>query len=303
MVQVPPLIVVCGATATGKSQLALELAERLQGVILGADSRQVYRELDIGTAKPSQGDRQRVPHYLIDICAPTANFTVAQYQQQAQRLISQLPQPILLVGGTGLYLRAIVQGLKIPAVAPQPQLRQQLTQLGQPFCYQLLQSLDPQAAAKINPPDTVRTVRALEVFYCTGQPISQLQGENPPPYQMVQIGLTTEQLPARIEDRTRAMVKAGLVQEVETLMAKYGPDLPLLNTLGYAEIRAHLQGKISLTLAIEQIVVHTRQFAKRQRTWFRRDQTIHWFDVDQPDLLPTVWDFLANQNCAASIRS
>lgn len=246
MAKVPPLIVICGTTASGKSQLALDLAQRLNAVILGADSRQIYKELDIGTAKPTLGDRQTVPHYLIDICEPTENFTLAEYQRQAQELIASLNQPILLVGGTGLYIQAIVKGLKIPAVPPQTNLREQLANLGQPFCYQLLSQVDPVAQSKIEPADVVRTLRALEVFYATGRPISSLQGENPPSYPIVQIGLglEPEQLQPRIVHRTHAMVEAGLVKEVEGLINQYGEDLPLLHTLGYAEIkqigRAHV---------------------------------------------------------------
>lgn len=290
MAKVPPLIVICGTTASGKSQLALDLAQRLNAVILGADSRQIYKELDIGTAKPSLGDRQRVPHYLIDICEPTDNFTLAEYQRQAQELIASLNQPILLVGGTGLYIQAIVKGLKIPAVPPQTDLREQLTNLGQPFCYQLLSQVDPVAQSKIEPADVVRTLRALEVFYATGQTISSLQGENPPSYPIVQIGLglEPEQLQPRIVRRTHAMIEAGLVKEVEGLINQYGEELPLLHTLGYAEIKQYLQGQISLPQATESIVVHTRQFAKRQRTWFRKDSAIHWFDANQANLLDSV---------------
>lgn len=290
MAKFPPLIVICGATATGKSHLAIDLAQRFHGVILGADSRQIYKELDIGTAKPSPGDRQKVPHYLIDICEPTENFTVATYQQQTQKLIAELNAPIFLVGGTGLYIQAIVRGLKIPAVPPQMELRQQLTNLGQTFCYQLLTQVDPLAQGKIEPADGVRTLRALEVFYSTGQRISSLQGENPPAYPIIQIGLAPEpdQLQRRIVQRTQAMIAAGLVEEVKTLVHKYGENLPLLNTLGYAEIKQYLQGKISLCQATEEIIVHTRQFAKRQRTWFRKDPNIHWFNGDQDNLLDSV---------------
>ncbi|MFN9176436.1 MAG: tRNA (adenosine(37)-N6)-dimethylallyltransferase MiaA [Synechocystis sp.] len=293
MAKFPSVIVICGATATGKSQLAIALAQRLNTVILGADSRQIYRELDIGTAKPSLGDRQLIPHYLIDICEPTETFTLADYQQQAQKLITTLPSPVLLVGGTGLYIQAITKGLKIPAIAPQPVLRQQLSDLGQPFCYQLLQQLDPVACQKIHPPDTVRTLRALEVFYVTGKPISSLQGENPPNYPILQIGLASEpqQLQSRIERRTQAMLDVGLVGEVERLMQKYGADLPLLNTLGYAEIKQYLQGEVSLREATRQIVIHTRQFAKRQRTWFRRDTNIHWLGAEE-NLLNRAWELI-----------
>ncbi len=289
------LIVICGATATGKSGLAMQLAQRLSTVIFSADSRQVYREFDIGTAKPSLADRQQVPHYLIDICDPTELLTLADYQQQAQILLSQLSAatatPALLVGGTGLYIKSIVRGLQIPRVAPQPELRSQLTELGQAFCHRLLQSVDPIAAEKIHPNDQVRTLRALEVFYVSGQPISQQQGEQPPAYPILQIGLEAEpeKLLQRIEQRTTQMIADGFVAEVETLCHKYGTDLPLFSTLGYQEIKQYLAGEFSLGEATENIVLHTRQFAKQQRTWFHADPTIDWFDADAPDLVDRVW--------------
>ncbi|NEP02703.1 MAG: tRNA (adenosine(37)-N6)-dimethylallyltransferase MiaA [Symploca sp. SIO2E9] len=292
------LIVICGATATGKSGLALALAKRLGSVILSADSRQVYRELDIGTAKPSASQQQEVPHYLIDICDPTETMTLADYQQQAQALIASpplpepSPPPPLLVGGTGLYIRSVVQGLKIPRVAPQQELRSQLGALGQAQIYAFLQQVDQDAAEKIHFNDQVRTLRALEVYYVTGCPISQQQGENPPNYPILQIGLEcsdSNALTSRIAQRTEQMLAAGLVAEVETLSQKYGWDLPLLDTLGYQEIKQYLAGEVSLSEAKDLIVLHTRQFAKRQRTWFRAYPEIKWFDADNSDLLAQVW--------------
>ncbi|MBN3881277.1 MULTISPECIES: tRNA (adenosine(37)-N6)-dimethylallyltransferase MiaA [unclassified Nostoc] len=286
------LIVICGATATGKSGLALALAMRLGSVILSADSRQVYREFDIGTAKPTIAEQKLVPHYLIDICAPTDTMTVADYQEQTQALIASVDvTPLLLVGGTGLYIRSIVQGMKIPRVAPQTELRSQLESLGQPQLYAMLQQVDPIAAQKIHGNDLVRTLRALEVFYVTGHPISEQQGENPPNYPILQLGLDcdVEKLLARIQQRTEQMIANGLVAEVEYLCQKYGADLSLLNTLGYQEIKQYLAGDISLDEAKELTVLHTRQFAKRQRTWFRAYPQIEWFDADDPDLLEKVW--------------
>lgn len=299
------LIVICGATATGKSGLALALAQGLGSVILSADSRQVYREFDIGTAKPTEAERKLVPHYLIDICDPTETLTVADYQQQAQALIAALggETPPLLVGGTGLYIRSIVQGLKIPRVAPQEELRSQLQSLGQTQLYAFLQQVDPVAAHKIHPNDPVRTLRALEVFYVTGRPISEQQGENPPDYPILQIGLDcpdSSNLTHRIEQRTEQMLAAGWEMEVKTLCEKYGFALPLLDTLGYREMKQYLAGEISLSDAKELTVLHTRQFAKRQRTWFRAYPQIEWFEANQPDLLERVWqrvlEFIA-ANC------
>ncbi|MBD2300307.1 tRNA (adenosine(37)-N6)-dimethylallyltransferase MiaA [Nostoc sp. FACHB-190] len=286
------LIVICGATATGKSGLGLTLAQRLGSVILSADSRQVYREFNIGTAKPTLAEQKLVPHYLIDICEPTETMTVADYQEQAQALIASFSvEPILLVGGTGLYIRSIVQGMKIPRVAPDYELRSQLESLGQNQLYSMLQQVDPTAAQKIHPNDPVRTLRALEVFYITGNPISEQQGENPPDYPILQIGLDcdVERLDTRIHKRTEQMIADGLVAEVEYLCQKYGADLSLLNTLGYQEIKQYLSGEITLNTAQELTVLHTRQFAKRQRTWFRAYPQIKWFNADDVDLIEKVW--------------
>ena len=286
------LIVICGATATGKSGLALSLAQRLDTIILSADSRQVYRDFDIGTAKPNVAEQKLVPHYLIDICEPTQVMTLSDYQEQAQALIASLKvEPLLLVGGTGLYIRSIVQGMKIPRVSPQPELRSQLESLGHYQLYQILQQVDPIAAQKIHANDLVRTLRALEVYYTTGIPISEQQGENPPNYPILQICLDSnaEYLDVRIRKRTEQMIADGLVGEVEYLVEKYGIDLPLLHTLGYQEIKQYLAREINLEEAIDLIALHTRQFAKRQRTWFGKSPNVEYFDMDNPDLLESVW--------------
>ena len=302
------LIVVCGATATGKSGLALKLATKLGSIILSADSRQVYREFDIGTAKPSSQEQSLVPHYLIDICNPTDTLTVADYQQQAQKIISSsvnsLPSssPMFLVGGTGLYIKSITRGMIIPRVPPQAQLRSQLESIGQKQLYSMLEQVDPISTQKIHAHDVVRTLRALEVFYTTGYPISELQGEDPPDYPILQIGLDcdSQSLTDRIASRTNSMIESGFVEEVKYLCEKYGSDLPLLNTLGYQEIKLYLSGNISLERAKELTVLHTRQFAKRQRTWFRRVKKIEWFDTQSSDLFAKVWlrieKFLTNNN-------
>ncbi len=291
------LIVVCGATATGKTALALKIAQSMNSIIISADSRQVYREFDIGTAKVTEAERDLIPHYLIDICEPTETLTLAEYQEKAQNLInSNLTEFPVLVGGTGLYIKSIVKGLKIPRVSPQSRLRLQLEELGQEQCYQILQQVDPRGSQKIHPNDQVRTLRALEVFYVAGIPISQQQGETPPSYPILQIGLdcSSEELNRRIEQRTKKMLELGLVQEVETIINKYGWNLPLLKTLGYGEIVDYLRGKLSLAEAETAIILHTRQFAKRQRTWFRAYPEIHWFDPTSPDLIEEVLSKVKN---------
>jgi tRNA dimethylallyltransferase len=285
------LVVICGATATGKSGLAIELAQRLNSIIISADSRQIYREFDIGTAKPSIAEQNLVPHHLIDICDPTEILTLAQYQESAENIIGNFSHiPKLLVGGTGLYIKSIVKGLKIPRVSPQPELRSQFASLGQTHLYALLSQVDPIAAQKIHPNDPVRTIRALEVFYVTGIPISKQQGENPPDYPILQIGLDCDLdlLSDRIKKRTHQMLELGLVKEVEILTKKYGWNLPLLDTLGYAEIKQYLAGEKSLEEAIDLTVLHTRQFAKRQRTWFKAYPEIEWLDCNSSSLLNDV---------------
>ncbi|MGV0025721.1 tRNA (adenosine(37)-N6)-dimethylallyltransferase MiaA [Phormidesmis priestleyi] len=315
---VPYLIVICGATATGKSGLALSVAQRLNSAIVSADSRQVYREFSIGTAKPTLSEQKQVPHYLIDICNPTETLTLAEYQAQATQAIEQrsnssiplsksedptknsslIPHPSsLLVGGTGLYIKSIVQGLKIPRVAPQLGLRSQLQSLGQVQLYGFLQQVDPASAQKIHANDQVRTLRALEVFYVTGRPISEQQGNSPPKYPILQIGLDCVDVEVgdwHIQKRTAQMIEMGFETEVRSLCDKYGEDLPLLDTLGYREMKRYLKGEVSLAETQKAIVLHTRQFAKRQRTWFRADPRIEWFDADRPDLVEQIWHRIQN---------
>ncbi len=292
------LIVICGATATGKSGLALELATRLNTIIISADSRLVYREFDIGTAKPTPSELAMVPHYMIDICDPLDTMTVAEYQDQVYNLIQTLKEETpLLVGGTGLYIKSIVKGMKIPRVAPNYNLRTQLVEtFTQSQLYAMLQQVDSTAASKIHPNDPVRTLRALEVYYITGIPISEQQGENTPSYPILQIGLDSDptHLTQRIAQRTEKMIEDGFIAEVEYLSSKYGADLPLLNTLGYQEIRQYLAGEISLEKAKELTVIHTRQFAKRQRTWFHAYPEIEWFDIQSPLLLKQIWQRVQN---------
>lgn len=265
-------------------------------MVLSADSRQVYRGFDIGTAKPSPAERQQVLHRLIDICDPTETLTVAEYQRLVQHEISQIHTQAaaipLLVGGTGLYIDAVTKGLRIPPVPPQPELRSQLQALDQPQIYAWLQQLDPTAAARIHPHDKVRTLRALEVYYVTGQPISAQQGSQPPPYPILSIGLDCqppERLRTRIAQRTQQMIEQGFVDEVKRLSAQYGSDHPLLKTLGYAEMQHYIAGAIGLADAIALTIQHTCQFAKRQRTWFRKIPQTEWFDPNSENLTETVW--------------
>jgi tRNA dimethylallyltransferase len=245
----PGLIVIAGPTATGKSRQALLLARRLGSPLLNADSRQVYREFDIGTAKPTPAERALWPHELMDFVDPRHTYTVAEFQQAAQSRIAEAHrqgQTPILVGGTGLYIQSITAGLGIPAVPPQPELRAQLETWPPEIRYAWLQQLDPVAAEHIHPHDTVRTLRALEIIYTTGKPASRLRQAHPPSYPILILGLRCPmpRLEQRIARRTAEMLAAGWIEEVKTLRERYGPDLPLLQTLGYAEIGAYLEGRI-----------------------------------------------------------
>ena len=300
VVTVPSLIVICGATATGKSGLGIAIAQRLESMgrspyVVSADSRQVYREFDIGTAKVSTQEMSAVLHYMVDVCDPTETLSVAMFQDQVHEILRKLSNnqpPIahpILVGGTGLYIRSITHGMRIPRVAQNRELRDQIESLGQPVCHQILQQVDPAAALKIHANDRLRTVRALEVFYVTGVAMSAQQGEVPPPYPILQIGLQSERLNDRIMQRTRQMFEQGFVNEVRAIVAKYGDQLSLLNTLGYQEVCQFLRHEITLGEAQELTVLHTKQFAKRQRTWFNGITEIEWFDADIDDLVDRVW--------------
>ena len=300
VVTVPSLIVICGATATGKSGLGIAIAQRLESMgrspyVVSADSRQVYREFDIGTAKVSTQEMSAVPHYMVDVCDPIETLSVAMFQDQVHEILRKLSNnqpPIahpILVGGTGLYIRSITHGMRIPRVAQNRELRDQIESLGQPVCHQILQQVDPAAALKIHANDRLRTVRALEVFYVTGVAMSAQQGEVPPPYPILQIGLQSERLNERIMQRTRQMFEQGFVNEVRAIVAKYGDQLSLLNTLGYQEVCQFLRHEITLGEAQELTVLHTKQFAKRQRTWFNGITEIEWFDADIDDLVDRVW--------------
>ena len=277
----PLVIVLLGPTASGKTDLAIALAQALDLAVLNVDSRQLYRQMDVGTAKPTAAQRGRARHELLDLRDPDQPINLQEFRAiaEAQLNAELASKPLaLLAGGSGLYLQALTQGLEPPAVPPQPQLRAQLAALGQPLCHQLLRQGDPAAAARIAPADAVRTQRALEVLYATGRPLSSQQGATPPPWRVLELGLNPTDLTGRIASRTRGLFAAGLVAETEALIERYGAELPLLNTIGYAEAKQQLAGELSETEAIALCEQRTRQFAKRQRTWFRRRHAPIWLE-------------------------
>lgn len=300
------LIVLVGPTASGKTALALQLAQQLNGEIVNADSRQIFRQMEIGTAKPSPAEQQLVPHHLIDVVAPDEPFTLADYQQSAQKAISDIAQrgrqPIL-VGGTGLYIRALVDGLAIPTVPPQPEQRQAWEDLaateGVAAVHRLLQQCDPQAAATIPATNVRRVIRALEVTTATGQPFSSQQQRLPPPYPSIILGLNTERarLYSWADMRVDAMIKNGLVAEVAALVAAgYSWDLPAMSSLGYRQIGQYLCNEMSLAAAIERLKFDTHGFIRKQLVWFRPDQRINWLDAADPTLLQQAQTILAGKN-------
>jgi tRNA dimethylallyltransferase len=289
-----PLIAVVGPTGVGKTRMAVSLCQRLSGEVISADSRQIYRGLDIGTDKPSREQRSLVPHHLVDILDPDEEFTLAQYQEFAYRAIDSVlakGKVPFLVGGTGLYVRAVLEGFSIPRVKPDPELRQRLHEEaardGSAALHARLMKVDPEAAARIDWRNVRRVIRALEVYETTDEPISALQRRHPPPYRVLKLGLTMERerLYQRIDERVDEMVERGLVAEVEGLLRKgYSPELPAMSGLGYRQVSMYLAGELELAEAIDRIKSETHRFVRQQYKWFRLDDdTIHWFDVaDEP---------------------
>jgi tRNA dimethylallyltransferase len=291
-----PLLAIVGPTATGKTALALALAERLRDTVacavVSADSRQIYRGMDVATAKATLDERIRLPHHLLDVVDPDQSYTLAQYQAGAMAAIAAIHScgylP-LLVGGTGLYVRAVVDGLAIPRVAPDPALRAALeaeaAASGPAALHARLAALDPTAAARIDPANTRRLVRALEVCILSGRPFSEQQGARPTPYRTLMLGLNMDRaaLYARADARIDAMLAAGLVAETEQLVAAgYAWSLPAMSSLGYREIGAYLRGELALPAAVERFKLATHAYIRRQLTWFRPDTRITWLDAGLP---------------------
>lgn len=303
---VPPRLAILGPTASGKSAVALELVSLLAArgrdvELVSIDAMQVYRGMDIGTAKPTIEERRRVPHHLIDLVDPGHDYSLAEFRDSATRVIEEIEGrggTAVLVGGTGLYVRAIVDRLEIPGVWPgiRRRLEEEAERLGTEVLHARLRESDPVAAAKMEPSNTRRVVRALEVVEGSGRPFSSFGPglDTYPKTAVIQVALrwSRDALARRIEERVDRMFEAGLVDEVRSLVSR-GLSRTAAQALGYKEIIGHLEGRTSLVEARNEIVLRTRQFAVRQERWFRRDPRVRWFDVGSdpvsevaPRLLP-----------------
>jgi len=287
-----PLIAVVGATASGKSALALRLARAFDGEIVGADSRQVYRGLDIGTAKPSAAERAQARHWLIDVAEPDEEFSLGRYLDLALQALADIwsrGKRALLVGGTGQYVWGLLEGWQVPRVGPDWALRRSLEERarreGGDALHQELAAVDPEAASRIDPRNVRRVVRALEVHRLTGRPLSSWQERLQPEFAALILGidLPRSELYRRIDERVERMMAAGLVEEVRGLLARgYGPALPPLSGIGYRQVCQHLAGEISLAEATEKMKTETHRLARMQSTWFRRDdRRIHWLAANE----------------------
>jgi tRNA dimethylallyltransferase len=289
-----PVIIICGPTATGKSDLALEVAELIDGEIINADSMQLYKGMDIGTAKLSVDERNGIPHHLLDILTVEEDASVAQYQSLARAAVDEIRsrnKAAIIVGGTGLYIKSIMDEMNFPETDPEfrRKLESEAELLGTAELYSRLRLLDPEAAAAIEPANTRRIIRALEVIEVTGQPYSaNLPTDTSLRYpDALHIGLAMERssLAPRIEARVHRMWQSGLVVEVDGLIeAGLLKGSTAKRAIGYAQIIALRNGEITKSQAIEETIIATRQYVRRQETWFKRDRRIQWIGEDQPRL-------------------
>jgi len=277
----PHVIILVGPTASGKTELAIEIAEYFKTRIHNIDSRQIYKSMDIGTAKPSKNQQKKIKHFLIDIEEPIHPINVKQFQDIAQISIKreiEINNLPFLAGGSGLYMNSITKGFFVPDIPPQKHLRDQLEELGQKKCWELLKCCDPVSTKKINFADHIRTIRALEVFYVTGKPLSTLKVQKPPNWKILELGLDRDNLKERIFQRTKNMFLSGIIEETNHLISKYGFDLPILETIGYREARDVLNNYSTIDKAIDLTTTKTIQFAKRQKTWFRNKNNPLWLN-------------------------
>ena len=285
------IVVVAGPTASGKSDLAFRLAQEFDAELICSDSMQVYRQFDVGTAKPTLSEQKQVRHHQLDLIDPDGHYSAGKYERETAIIIKQIQQrgrlPIL-VGGTGLYYRALMYGISnIPEIPEK--IRQELSNLqeehGTSYCWEQLQKHDPQTAKRLHPNDTSRIMRSLEVVLATGTSITAFQQQQPfaeARYPVLAVAYEWERsvLYERINQRTSKMLKSGWIEEVEMLLESYSPELKPLQAIGYREIVEHLQDRLKREPLVKEIQQRTRQYAKRQMTWFRREAKIEWHQPD-----------------------
>ena len=284
------LIAITGPSSSGKTKLAIEVAKVLNGEIISVDSRQIYKELDIGSAKPTIEEREGIPHHLMDIINVNQEYTVADFcddsKQKIKEIIERGKTPIL-AGGTGLYFRVLLQDFDLPRVTPNQELRDELEKLSSEELYNQLLELDYDIAQKIHFNNKVKIIRALEVCKTLGIPMSKAQKKKESEYDVLWFGLNSndrEFLYNRINKRVDIMIEQGLLKEASELFKKYGENKILLGTIGYQELYPFFKGEIDFEIAIEQLKQNTRRYAKRQISWFNANKDIHWFDIQKDNI-------------------
>lgn len=291
----PKIIVICGPTGVGKTAFSIEMAGRFRGGIIGADSMQIYRHMDIGTAKPSKEERNRIPHYMIDIVEPDVVFDAARFCRDGRTAVYDLHgrgRIPFVVGGTGFYIKALIHGLFDAAPYDdgiRGKLREAAEKEGGEALYQRLVSHDPVSAARIHPNDTYRVIRSLEIFMLTGKPMSRYQdahGFGGDPFDVLKICLNLDRkiLYERIDDRVAQMIEEGLIDEVKTLLSMgYPKETRSMQALGYRHVLDYLAGRVNHEEMVDTLKRDTRHYAKRQLTWFRKDREMSWYSPDDVD--------------------
>lgn len=273
------IIAVVGPTASGKTAFAVNLAHQINGEIVSADSRLVYKGFDIGTAKPTLKEREGIPHYMIDIAEPETDYSAGLYLKDAEKIIKDIlsrGKVPIVAGGTGLYLNSLLMNYDLPKVEPDYDLREKLKKTDN--LYEILSSLDPQTALEIDPNDRKKLIRAIEIVKLTGKPLSKSRGRKEPEYDVEWLGLNypREELYDRINRRVDLMIENGLVEETEKLLEEHGRINNILYTIGYQEMVSYLDGILTLDEAVDKLKQNTRRYAKRQLTWFRKNPDIKW---------------------------
>ncbi len=284
------IIAITGPSSSGKTKLSIELAKQINGEIISVDSRQIYKEMDIGSAKPTFEEREGIPHYLMDIIDVNQEYTVANFCDDAKIKIKEIfekDKVPILVGGTGLYFRVLLQDFDLPRVEPNKELREELEQKSSEELYSILKDKDPDIAEKIHFNNKVKIVRALEVCLTLGIPMSKAQKKKESEYNVLWFGLNAQNrefLYERINKRVDLMFEQGLINEAKKLFEKYGENKILLGTIGYQELYPYFNGQSDLETASNLLKQNTRRYAKRQISWFKANQNIYWFDIEKESL-------------------